>query len=47
MGVWQLEHRPRSANHDKTGMFSHGLILYPHLGQDEPGNTIDLPAGNL
>ena len=38
-------HLPRSASHERIGMFCHHLIGAPHFGQCDGGETIDSPRG--
>ena len=45
IGALQLAHFPRSASHERIGIFCHHLIGELHFGQCEGGETIDSPLG--
>src|SRR5512137_2454058 len=45
MGSPQSRHRPRRMSQLTTGMLSKGRMDFPHFGQWEAGNTMDLPSG--
>jgi hypothetical protein len=45
MELPQARHFPPSQNQAKTGTLSYGLIGVSHLGQREPGETMDKSPG--
>ena len=45
IGALQLAHFPRSASHERIGIFCHHLIGELHFGQCDGGDTIDSPLG--
>ena len=45
IGALQLAHFPRSASHERIGMFWYHLIGELHFGQCDGGETIDSPLG--
>jgi hypothetical protein len=45
MGSPQERHFPRSHSHANTGTLSYGLIGVPHLGQRDPGDTMETYSG--
>ena len=45
MGARQFAHFPRSASHERIGMFCHQRTAAPHFGQRDGGETIDSPRG--
>ena len=45
IGARQFAHFPRSASHERIGMFCHHFMDALHFGQCEGGETIDSPLG--
>ena len=45
IGALHAAHLPRSASHERIGMFCHHLIGELHFGQCDGGETIDSPRG--